>query len=63
MIRRLAGVLRAALLCPVWVLQLVTGAKSFADNPLIGSRWLNARGLHVWRLRTGTGNARGPRGF
>jgi hypothetical protein len=52
MIRRLAGVLRAALLCPVWVLQLVTGAKSFADNPLIGSRWLNARGLHVWRLRT-----------
>jgi len=44
--------LRRWLLLPIWILQLFTGAKSFLDNPLIGSRWLNARGLHVRRLRT-----------
>lgn len=37
---------------PFWVLALFTGAKSFADNPLIGSAALNRAGLHVWRLRT-----------
>lgn len=36
---------------PVWALQLLTGAKSFLDNPLIGSPALNARGLHVTRVR------------
>lgn len=46
----MAGVLRNAL-WPWWALQLVTGAKSFADNPLIGSRRLNEAGLHVARLR------------
>ncbi len=40
------------LLAPLWVAQLLTSAKSFTDNPLIGSRFLNARGLHLWRLRT-----------
>lgn len=40
-----------ALLAPVWVLQLVTGYKSFLDNPLIGSRRLNAHGLHLARVR------------
>ncbi|MBB2158461.1 phytanoyl-CoA dioxygenase [Gluconacetobacter diazotrophicus] len=35
--------------CPIWALQLFTGAKSFRDNPLIGSRALNERGLHVLR--------------
>ena len=39
------------LLAPWWVLQLATGAKAFSDNPLIGSRRLNARGLHVKRVR------------
>lgn len=36
---------------PFWLLALATGAKSFADNPLIGSRRLNRLGLHVARLR------------
>jgi hypothetical protein len=39
------------LLAPLWVAQLATGAKSFADNPLIGSPRLNARGLHAARVR------------
>jgi hypothetical protein len=38
-------------LFPLWVLQLATGAKSFLDNPIIGSERLNRRGLHVIRLR------------
>jgi hypothetical protein len=36
---------------PFWFLALFTGAKSFADNPIIGSETLNRAGLHVWRLR------------
>ena len=32
------------------MIQLLTGAKSFADNPIIGSRALNRRGLHIHRL-------------
>jgi hypothetical protein len=40
-----------ALLAPIWALQLATGAKSFLDNPLIGSRRLNELGLHVTRVR------------
>lgn len=39
------------LLLPLWAIQLLTGAKSFLDNPLIGSQWLNHRGLHVGRVR------------
>ena len=35
---------------PLWTAQLLTGAKSFGDNGLIGSRRLNALGLHVGRL-------------
>jgi len=45
------------LLFPVWLLQLATGAKSFVDNPIIGSAWLNRRGLHVLRLRVAHGMA------
>lgn len=48
---RLGQTLRTAGMAPVWVLQLFTGYKSFLDNPLIGSRWLNARGLHLMRVR------------
>jgi len=36
---------------PWWALQLATGAKSFVDNPLIGSKALNHRGLHLKRVR------------
>jgi hypothetical protein len=36
---------------PLWLLALATGAKSFADNPLLGSERLNRRGLHVFRLK------------
>jgi hypothetical protein len=39
------------LLAPWWALQLATGAKAFSDNPLIGSRRLNALGLHAARIR------------
>lgn len=35
---------------PIWLLGLFTGAKSFVDNPIIGSKRLNRAGLHVWRL-------------
>lgn len=35
---------------PFWVAQLLTGAKSFMDNPVIASRHLNERGLHVGRV-------------
>ena len=36
---------------PWWVFQLATGAKSFVDNPILGSPALNRRGLHVARLK------------
>ena len=35
---------------PIYVLQLFTSAKSFRDNPVIGSTLLNRMGLHVIRL-------------
>lgn len=38
-------------MAPIWAIQLATGAKSFLDNPLIGSRRLNRYGLHVARVR------------
>lgn len=37
---------------PFWTAALLTGAKSFADNPILGSPLLNRAGLHMWRLRT-----------
>ncbi|TZG24179.1 phytanoyl-CoA dioxygenase family protein [Sphingomonas montanisoli] len=39
-----------SLLTPWWAAELLTGAKSFLDNPLIGSPRLNAKGLHGWRV-------------
>lgn len=36
---------------PLWVLELGTGAKSFVDNPILGSQALNRRGLHAARLK------------
>jgi hypothetical protein len=35
----------------LWLLALGTGAKSFVDNPILGSERLNRRGLHVARLK------------
>ena len=48
---RVVRAFKRALLAPWWFAQLFTSAKSFCDNPLIGSPSLNARGLHVLRLR------------
>jgi hypothetical protein len=42
---------RSVLAFPFWVFQLGTGAKSFVDNPLIGSQRLNRLGLHRARVR------------
>lgn len=61
MTRTVARTLRDVLLAPWWFLQLLTAAKSFVDNPFIGSRWLNARGLHTWRLRAAGRLAQGRR--
>ncbi|MCJ2067501.1 phytanoyl-CoA dioxygenase family protein, partial [Methylobacterium sp. J-030] len=36
---------------PLWVAQLATGAKSFVDNPILGSERLNRAGLHTLRVR------------
>ncbi len=38
------------LLIPVWFVQLFTQAKSFKNNPIIGSLILNRCGLHVARI-------------
>ncbi len=43
-------ILRAAAL-PIHAAAVLTGAKSFRDNPVIGSPALNRRGLHVARIR------------
>jgi hypothetical protein len=43
--------LRTVALSPWWVLQLLSSAKSFVDNPVIGSPALNRAGLHRWRVR------------
>ncbi|AOL22042.1 2OG-Fe(II) oxygenase superfamily protein [Erythrobacter litoralis] len=43
--------LKTALQTPIWTLQLASGTKSFIDNPIIGSRRLNALGLHQSRVR------------
>lgn len=40
---------------PLYFLQLFTGAKSFRDNPIIGSTLLNRLGLHVIRVVAAAG--------
>jgi hypothetical protein len=42
--------LRHGLLMPFWLAQVFTQEKFFARNPVIGSRWLNERGLHTARV-------------
>ncbi|HJU15236.1 MAG TPA: phytanoyl-CoA dioxygenase family protein [Stellaceae bacterium] len=47
----MSGQWSRAVLAPFWAAQLLSAAKSFEDNPLIGSRRLNAWGLHAARVR------------
>src|SRR5439155_16005885 len=44
------SVVRRTLLMPFWLAQVFTQEKFFARNPVIGSRWLNERGLHTARV-------------
>jgi hypothetical protein len=41
---------RQVAMVPIWLGQLATGAKSFGDNPILGSPRLNALGLHAGRV-------------
>jgi hypothetical protein len=49
--RAASGAIGSVLLTPFWCLQLFSSAKSFRDNPVIGSPWLNRAGLHRTRVR------------
>ena len=49
--RERAPAWRRWLLAPVHAVAVATSAKSFRDNPVIGSPTLNRWGLHVWRRR------------
>jgi hypothetical protein len=42
--------MRRTLLTPFWLAQIFSQEKFFARNPIIGSRWLNERGLHTARV-------------
>lgn len=42
--------LKRIYLLPIWIAALFTQAKSFRDNPIIGSATLNRLGLHVVRV-------------
>lgn len=46
---------------PWWLISPLTGAKSFVDNPIIGSVRLNQLGLHVARLRAAHASAHARR--
>lgn len=37
-------------MAPLWMGQILTGTKSFADNPVLASGWLNRHGLHAARV-------------
>ena len=47
----IAQLLSNTLKSPLWAAQLATGAKSFVDNPILGSEPLNRAGLHTVRVR------------
>lgn len=51
------SVLRNILALPFWILQIASGAKSFADNPVLGSKRLNRLGLYTARMRLAHGMA------
>jgi hypothetical protein len=44
------GLIARAPMVPLWTAQLLTGAKSFERNRIIGSRRLNEHGLHAGRV-------------
>lgn len=48
-------------LYPYWIIRLASGAKSFRDNRVIGSKWMNRKGLHVNRMRLAHAMAWGRR--
>jgi len=48
---RLRAGIVAAVKAPFWGLSVLTGAKSFVGNPVIGSERLNRLGLHEARIR------------
>jgi hypothetical protein len=45
------SIARSLVLTPLWIAQIGTKAKSFRDNPILGSPLFNAWGLHVARRR------------
>jgi hypothetical protein len=45
------SIARTLVRSPIWLVQIGTRAKSFRDNPILGSPTLNAWGLHVARRR------------
>jgi hypothetical protein len=47
----LVNIMAKTLMAPIWAAQVMTGAKSFLDNPLIGSKALNQRGFHTARVK------------
>jgi len=47
--------LKDILLSPWYAIEILTGEKSFSNNPIIGSEALNRRGLHVWRVKAAAG--------
>jgi hypothetical protein len=51
MLAQLGRAAMVPLWAPFWTAQLLTGTKSFERNRVIGSRWLNERGLHTARVR------------
>jgi len=43
--------MRISLKFPLDCLRLLSGEKSFAENPVLGNAWLNKKGLHIMRKR------------
>lgn len=50
-----ARIISKTIRLPLYALQLFTSAKSFRDNPIIGSKLLNRLGLHVIRMVVAAG--------
>ena len=46
----MSSLVRQAVLMPFWLTRVFSEEKFFARNPVIGSRWLNERGLHTARV-------------
>ncbi len=57
-IHRALAMCHRLLMTPVWSLRVFSGEKSLRHNKVLGSRWLNERGLHRWRIRVADSLAR-----